>query len=504
MADRRTDFVEWARRARSKPTFDLEDRDYRLAVASSVRALIDAAEDGGSLRDRARAFLDGLMDDGGFALIPPRQAKRLVDWAETDDEGLARALRDFAGAGDDPVVRVARFVSAIESGPGADRFAGQGVTIASLLNFASSPATLPVVHLGRYARLQELLGEDAIYRSSPVETYRACLDFARKIDRLLRAAGIPVRDMIDVESLITTCSIEHELWAGSGDASGTRRDAKPSVYLGVGALIWNAAPYIAEWLEFHLLVGVERFYLYDNESDDDTRAVLAPYVEEGIVVLRHWPGSGDVDGSALNTLQGAAYMDCLRTYGAEARWIAIIDQDEFLFSPTGESLPNLLVEYERWPAVAANVAAFGTSGHVTPPPGLVIENYAERLDIPRVGRRVKNILDPFAVEHFDTPHGFGFSRGAAVDENGYPLRGGLTRSLSFERLRVNHYFARSEQEVRAKQSRRAWFRRDIDMEEAVRFASSGVRDETIMRYLPGLREALARRGHARSDATVSG
>ena len=39
----------------------------------------------------------------------------------------------------------------------------------------------------------------------------------------------------------------------------------------------------AEWIEFHRLVGVERFFLYDNGSTDDHREVLAPYVEEGIV-----------------------------------------------------------------------------------------------------------------------------------------------------------------------------------------------------------------------------
>ena len=36
-------------------------------------------------------------------------------------------------------------------------------------------------------------------------------------------------------------------------------------------------------------MGVERFFLYDNFSLDDHQEVLAPYVDEGVVVLHDWP-----------------------------------------------------------------------------------------------------------------------------------------------------------------------------------------------------------------------
>src|SRR2546430_8746408 len=35
--DRWTDFVEWARRARAKPAFDVEERGYRLRVAAALQ-----------------------------------------------------------------------------------------------------------------------------------------------------------------------------------------------------------------------------------------------------------------------------------------------------------------------------------------------------------------------------------------------------------------------------------------------------------------------------------
>ena len=63
----------------------------------------------------------------------------------------------------------------------------------------------------------------------------------------------------------------------------------PSNYLAVCAIYRDEGPYLREWVEFHRLAGVERFYLYDNGSTDEHEEVLRPYVEEGLVELNPWP-----------------------------------------------------------------------------------------------------------------------------------------------------------------------------------------------------------------------
>ena len=50
--------------------------------------------------------------------------------------------------------------------------------------------------------------------------------------------------------------------------------------------------YLREWIEFHLMVGVDRFVLYDNGSEDNSREILDPYVAGGIVTLLPWAGFG--------------------------------------------------------------------------------------------------------------------------------------------------------------------------------------------------------------------
>jgi hypothetical protein len=262
-------------------------------------------------------------------------------------------------------------------------------------------------------------------------------------------------------------------------------------YLAVCAIYRDEAHNLREWLEFHRLVGVERFFLYNHLSTDDHRAVLAPYVERGIAVVHDW--------AEADPPQMAAYEDCVERHGAEARWIAFIDLDEFLFSPTGAPVPDLMREYERWPGVGVNWAVYGSSGHSSPPPGLVTESYLRRAEAgPNV--HIKTIADPRRVRSITSPHFCKFDEGLAVDENQRPITGppySMTGEVSFARLRVNHYAIKSEEEYRRKLARGsadgAPKQASLTAEQLERRAGfyNDVEDRTILMYLPRLRAALS-------------
>ena len=54
-------------------------------------------------------------------------------------------------------------------------------------------------------------------------------------------------------------------------------------HLAIAAIFKNETPYLEEWLEYHLLVGFDHFYLYDNDGSNEVRELLAPYFRAGIV-----------------------------------------------------------------------------------------------------------------------------------------------------------------------------------------------------------------------------
>jgi Glycosyltransferase family 92 len=477
----------WAKRARANPKFDLEERDHRLDTARLASEVLAAVA-----HDEPIAELIGTLYSYTRPRLPPefvlpRQLAHLPRWAAEDEQGLARALSVFNQADLTPEQRVSHFIDSFQPREPGEVGAMTAIALGSLFNFATSPHELPVVRPGVFRALERTLGEPPP-RGSPSDEYVHHLAFARLMHRTFEQAGLEVRDMIDTAALILVCWEDHEFW--SVDEDGRRpRSRTPDHYLTACAIYRDEADYLAEWIEFHRLVGFERFYLYDNFSSDHHLDVLEPFIQDGLVVLHDWP---QYPG------QFTAYDHCVANHGEESRWIGFFDIDEFVFSPTYRPVAEVLVDYERWPGVCVNVPRFGTAGHRTKPAGLVIENYLVRLQT-RAERTVKSIVDPAAVDRCLNAHEFSYNRRSAVDTDGFPVHGTVAKSASLDRLRANHYYSKSEEELRLKHTRRtadyAAERRPLPdpVMLAQRESELGVRDETILHYAGQLRDALSKR-----------
>jgi hypothetical protein len=278
---------------------------------------------------------------------------------------------------------------------------------------------------------------------------------------------------------------------GAAPSSGTpsapeRRNH--DVYLSVCSMFLNGERYLPEWIEFHLHAGVERFFLYDHESTDASRDVLAPYVAEGTVVVYDWP---------VYPGQVEAFEDCVARHRDESRWIAFFDLDEFLFSGTGRPLPEILRAFEPWPGVLVNRPAFGSAGIQTQPAGLVTESYTLRSNISRRNRAGKTIADPARVTGAGGGHHWIYREGHAVDERRRPAPLSRSLSVSFSLLRLNHYPVRSREEFERKM---ATPRADTGTLrtgttfESVNQNLNDVTDRAAADCAPAVEEALRRRG----------
>jgi Glycosyltransferase family 92 len=268
---------------------------------------------------------------------------------------------------------------------------------------------------------------------------------------------------------------------------------RPPIGLAVCAIFRDQARYLAEWVNFHRIQGVERFYLYDNRSTDDWRSELQPEIEAGIVEVQHWPF---VPG------QLSAYEDCLRRHRDDARWIAFIDSDEFLFSPTGKRLPEVLRGFDTHPGVVANSLVYGTSGWEHPPEGLVIENYLMRApDEYDRNRQVKSIVNPRSAMGLASAHHLRLL-GDAVGEDRRPLKFAI-REPTADLLRINHYYTKSqaefEQKVQIPRPDTGGVHDGLDTAPV-----DAIRDETILQFAPQLRELLSSRAVQRATTTSSG
>jgi hypothetical protein len=480
----------------ANPLFDREERESRLELAGRLRELLACARRGESIAQPLQSILRDLSYPGRPPNTGTAHDASIAAWAAEDEASLRDALATFEG-GAPPERRAAAFVArARESRELRQLRPRLALTFASLLNFALAPTALPIVGFRIFEQVERRLGHD---RQSPFtaidEQYRFHLDFVEALLEQLARAGLPAGDVLDAQSLIALAAAQEEFWLPdpprpgnarvSSSGSGPRRRTDP--YLAICAVYKNEAANLREWIEFHRLVGVERFFLYDNDSTDDHHDALAPYLSDGSVTLTGWP---------FEAGQMAAYDDCLRRHAGGARWIAFVDVDEFLFSPLADSLADVLTGYEAAPGIGVNWRTFGPCGHARRPDGLVIESYLTSVPT-RFDRYIKSIVDPALAVRSVNSHHFDYRQGFAVDENRYPIVGAATTFPSSSILRLNHYYTKSFSEFEAKRRRG---RADVagaraaalDPETAGAAEKAYGRDERdIIRHLPALRSALA-------------
>jgi|HubBroStandDraft_1064217.scaffolds.fasta_scaffold55935_1 hypothetical protein len=258
--------------------------------------------------------------------------------------------------------------------------------------------------------------------------------------------------------------------------------------LAVCAIIRNEAPYLREWIEFHRIVGVERFFLYEHGSNDDWRSILGAYVAAGIVEVQvaTWP--------TTPLCQVQAYQHFIRIHSGENMLVAFIGCDEFLFSPCFETIQAGLAQLpvDVWGAVGVNRMCFGSSGQENKTEGLVIERFTFRpADCFRLNREIKSIVRMDRVESANSG-AYGFCvNGGIFSASGEQLDGAITTRPVHNLLRVNYYGTKSRQEYFL---RVASWRSDTpvprDPAEFERYQAAEVEDRTIWRFLPRLKDRL--------------
>jgi Glycosyltransferase family 92 len=199
-------------------------------------------------------------------------------------------------------------------------------------------------------------------------------------------------------------------------------------------MVKNQRRWMREWIEFYLMMGVEHFIIYDNDSNDRLLEILQCYIDDGIITYIPWPPKEvpppieartkfeywqdtwfrDSLETCLNNdwpihrqgpCQLAAFTDAIRrTKNGVSRWLGIWDVDEYIYPRQHckyNTMADLLrAEYENITHIKFWGNVFGTSGHVEPArrrPGsplqaLMTEEYTRRAEI-------DGIHPPFQLTH---------------------------------------------------------------------------------------------------------
>ena len=134
---------------------------------------------------------------------------------------------------------------------------------------------------------------------------------------------------------------------------GTHDRRKMKYQVSLCLIFKNEAPFLKEWLDYHLTVGVNHFYLYNNNSDDNYKEIVKPYVEKGIVTLIEWP---------YDHSQFKAYKHCYDNFRSETNWLSFLDADEFFVPKYADTIEEWLKPFDKYPAINIHWRMFGTGG----------------------------------------------------------------------------------------------------------------------------------------------
>ncbi len=213
---------------------------------------------------------------------------------------------------------------------------------------------------------------------------------------------------------------------------------EPKKYtLSLCAIFKNEAKYLKEWIEYHRLVGVEHFYLYNNNSTDHYKRVLNPYVKKGVVTLIEWPDYlGDLQEKeaykwAFST-QIPAYENAIHVHAKDqSKWLVFMEVNEFLVPAEEEKLTDLLKRYEDYDSVTLSSVFFDASKKDALPRKRLLIETVELTDQPKMNPQIgvrKMIIKP------DQCVGFQWTPYVCVFED-------QQKNLALDRykLRINYY-----------------------------------------------------------------
>ncbi len=260
--------------------------------------------------------------------------------------------------------------------------------------------------------------------------------------------------------------------------------------LAVVAIFKDEGRYLKEWLDYHLLAGVDHFYLYNNESSDDYKKILAPYVEKNLVTLIDWPGK---------VMQHLAYNDAVEKFRFTCRRIAFIDLDEFIFPKTNQKISEvvdkILSSVPNAAGLGINWQCFGSNGHEKADYSRgVLERFTRRVNnsssfIDPYGNKtefnyVKTIADPRLILNIFNPHvAVCFCEKFMINTDGEQMISIANKTPLTDKIVVNHYIAKSREEFLLKQKKgRATVNAFLRMNFFSIYNHNEVFDDGILKY----------------------
>lgn len=199
-------------------------------------------------------------------------------------------------------------------------------------------------------------------------------------------------------------------------------------------IIKNEHQFLKEWIDYHLSIGFDHIYLYEDTGSLSHKDITDLYEEVSLFQYNEEIAKHEKRGGSKH--QYALFEYFLETHTDVCDWLAFIDIDEFISIDGNLNIKDFLTEYEEYNGVYLYWKYYGASGHIYHPEGKVQDNYTSETDYEKDnGWRFKSIVNmkkhPKMLSNHKVKGGV----------NTFKLS--TSRIRTFHKAHIKHYFTKS-------------------------------------------------------------
>jgi len=225
----------------------------------------------------------------------------------------------------------------------------------------------------------------------------------------------------------------------------TRKENLASQRFTICAVVCDEDLYIRDWIDYHLLLGFETIYLFDNSRNGSaTIAYLPQHYESGRLKVTRAPGNG-IQLKIYNL-----FVQHIGLISPVPLWTAFIDVDEYIVLRKHPTIQSFMSEVApTGGAVAIHRVQFGSNGQLNYQKAPVLSRFtARKTAAERTTKLIVYLPDVVEVQLY---HSVLRNATYTVRPNGKKINKRDTPSI--EIASINHYYTKSMEEFRIKKLR---------------------------------------------------
>lgn len=214
-------------------------------------------------------------------------------------------------------------------------------------------------------------------------------------------------------------------------------------YISICLLAKNENDYINEWLKWHIDLGIEHFYIYDNDSNMPLiNSIDKNYLSYCTII--DFP-------SPRKHIQQECYKHCLDNYKQECEWMAFIDGDEFIrLKNSIDTIQNFLKNYEAYDGLYIKWTVYNANGHLKKENKPLRKRFTQTVEFNIKNR--KNNANGKTIIHSDNIIKMSAhcptvcSKYNVVDEDFNKLYSPYNAQVPYDKITIDHYYTKSLEE----------------------------------------------------------